>query len=165
MSSRLAAPVAGARAEKSAPLAVASGVLAGGSETPFFSTTNNLTTEPHKSVSELPEYQEHQRLAHSMDRLRYLSQCPVRCCNRGRSQLERSRSCPRLREPSVRPKWPAEGSLQVGAGRLERETKCLLYTVESPGCSHRRHEFEKFSAQSALCRVVRNGAFHCIYLL
>lgn len=106
------APVAGARAEKSAPLAVASGVLAGGSETPFFSTTNNLTTEPHKSVSELPEYQEHQRLAHSMDRLRYFSQCPVRCCNRGRSPLERSRSCPRLRESSVRPKWPAEGSTQ-----------------------------------------------------
>lgn len=105
-------PVAGAHAEKSAPLAVASGVLAGGSETPFFSTTNNLTTEPHKSVSELPEYQEHQELAHSMDRLRYFSQCPVRCCNRGRSPLERSHSCPRLRESSVRPKWLPEGSTQ-----------------------------------------------------
>lgn len=102
-------PVVG-RVEKSAPLAVASGVLAGGSETPFFSTTNNLTTEPHKSVSELPEYQEQQQLAHSMDRLRYFSQCPVRCCNRGRSPLERSSSCPRLQEPFVRPRWPAERS-------------------------------------------------------
>lgn len=83
------------------PQVVASG------ETPFFSTTNNLTAEPHNSVSELPEYQEEQRvqgrcgassLAQSMSKLRYLSQCqsqcPLTCC--GRAPLERSRSCPKL---------------------------------------------------------------------
>lgn len=130
------APAVGgaARVEKSAPLAVASGVLAGGSETPFFSTTNNLTTEPHKSVSELPEYQEHQQLAHSMDRLRYFSQCPVRCCNRGRSPLERSRSCPRLRESSVRPKWPAEGLTQgeaAGAAYLPPDDGPVALAAEA----------------------------------
>lgn len=105
--------------EKPVPLAVAGGTSTVGSEMHFFSTTNNLTTEPHNSVSELPEYLEQQRLAHSMDRLRYFSQCPVRCCSsssRGRSSsrstLERSRSCPRLQEPFVRPGRPAENSNQ-----------------------------------------------------
>lgn len=74
-------------------------------ETPFFSTTNNLTAEPHNSVSELPEYQEEQQLgsqsataslAHSVNRLRYYSQCPMNCCGLGRPPLGRSRSCPRL---------------------------------------------------------------------
>lgn len=108
--------VAAAMAEKiiSVPGASAGAV---GCETPFFSTTNNLTTEPHNSVSELPEYQEQQQLAHSMDRLRYFSQCPVRCCSgssRGtsRSTLERSRSCPRLQEPFVRPRRTADRSNQ-----------------------------------------------------
>lgn len=84
-------------------------------ETPFFSTTNNLTAEPHNSVSELPEYQEEQQLGsqsaaasleHSMNRLRYYSQCPMSCYGIGRPPLGRSRSCPRL-----------PGSLpQAGAG-------------------------------------------------
>ncbi|CAN7937019.1 unnamed protein product [Ixodes hexagonus] len=74
-------------------------------ETPFFSTTNNLTAEPHNSLSELPEYQEEQQLgsqrevaslAHSLNRLRYYSQCPMSCCGMGRPPLGRSRSCPRL---------------------------------------------------------------------
>lgn len=103
------APVAvTAVAEKpvSVPAATGGGAAVG-CETPFFSTTNNLTTEPHNSVSELPEYQEQQQMAHSMDRLRYFSQCPVRCCissSRGtsRATLERSRSCPRLQEPFMR---------------------------------------------------------------
>ncbi|KAK8761443.1 hypothetical protein V5799_027287 [Amblyomma americanum] len=104
--------------EKPVPPAAAGGTSTVGSEMHFFSTTNNLTTEPHNSVSELPEYQEQQQLAHSMDRLRYFSQCPVRCCSssRGRpssrSTLERSRSCPRLQEPFVRPRHPAENSDQ-----------------------------------------------------
>lgn len=108
-----------AMAEKSIPVPGASGggATAVGCETPFFSTTNNLTTEPQNSVSELPEYQEQQQMAHSMDRLRYFSQCPVRCCSgssRGtsRSTLERSHSCPRLQEPFVRPRRPADRSNQ-----------------------------------------------------
>lgn len=108
--------VAAAMAEKIISVPGASGGAVG-CETPFFSTTNNLTTEPHNSVSELPEYQEQQQLAHSMDRLRYFSQCPVRCCSgssRGtsRSTLERSRSCPRLQEPFVRPRRTADRSNQ-----------------------------------------------------
>ncbi|KAH8034394.1 hypothetical protein HPB51_023524 [Rhipicephalus microplus] len=109
-----------AMAEKSIPVPGASGggaVAAVGCETPFFSTTNNLTTEPQNSVSELPEYQEQQQMAHSMDRLRYFTQCPVQCCSgssrgRSRSTLERSHSCPRLQGPFVQPRRPADRSNQ-----------------------------------------------------
>ncbi|XP_037269258.2 tuberous sclerosis 1 protein hamartin isoform X1 [Rhipicephalus microplus] len=109
-----------AMAEKSIPAPGASGggaVAAVGCETPFFSTTNNLTTEPQNSVSELPEYQEQQQMAHSMDRLRYFTQCPVQCCSgssrgRSRSTLERSHSCPRLQGPFVQPRRPADRSNQ-----------------------------------------------------
>ncbi|XP_065307199.1 hamartin [Dermacentor albipictus] len=108
--------VAAVMAEKLISVPGASGGVVG-CETPFFSTTNNLTTEPHNSVSELPEYQEQQQLAYSMDRLRYFSQCPVRCCSgssRGTSHftLERSRSCPRLQEPFVWSRRTAERSNQ-----------------------------------------------------